>query len=282
MSAEFPYRVEINTVEHHYPAHRHNYVEISYVLEGRARELTGGRQRLIGPGTLSVILPHQIHEITVLDAGLLRLYNLCVGLDLFLDDSRARELFNSVLYRSDSQGFIGIDVPIESQPTVRTAFEAMADEGAERRPWSEVRVYALMIDLLVRAVRQRPATVPETVSSPGGPSESRIWDVVSYVYHNYTDDLSLAELAERFSISAPYLSARFRQTVGESYLSFLNGLRTDHALGLIRRGTLTLSQIADACGYNSYSSFSRMFRKHHGASPKAVRDAAEGESIQAR
>jgi AraC-like DNA-binding protein len=277
MSIDFPYHLEINVLDDRYPAHRHNYVELSYVIEGRARESVGGRSREIRPGSMTLVLPHHIHEIAVLSEVPLRLYNLCIGLDVFLDDTRARELFQAILYGWEYRNAFGLEVPGALQQRVTNTFDEMEREIREQLPWRRTRFYGLLIDLVVffvRRCRVSGITAEATRESSAPPSpDERIWDVVNYVYRHYRRDLHLGEIADRFAISVPYLSARFKQATGEPFVSFLNELRVNHALGLLRHGEMSLTEIAYSCGYNSYSSFSRMFKKIHGASPRAIRDA---------
>lgn len=92
--------------------------------------------------------------------------------------------------------------------------------------------------------------------------------LVDYVDHHYREkDLSLGRLAEVFSYTEKYLSSLFKRNMQVGFVSYLNSLRIQYANEQIRLGRLTISQIADACGYSDYAYFSRVFKKLTGRTP---------------
>jgi len=79
--------------------------------------------------------------------------------------------------------------------------------------------------------------------------------------------LSLQTLARRFGTNHAYLSRAINQGLGKNFSSFINGLRVEHAKGLIMRGEMTMIDIAMETGFGSKASFNRAFKIHAGINP---------------
>jgi len=53
-----------------------------------------------------------------------------------------------------------------------------------------------------------------------------------------------------------------------SPIDFLRSYRLRRAAEMLQEGSLSLAEIADRSGFNSYSYFSKSFKKHFGVTPK--------------
>ncbi len=76
--------------------------------------------------------------------------------------------------------------------------------------------------------------------------------------------IGLKELANRMSISESYLRARFRAETGMSLGQHLRRLRLQKAMSLLLQSELSISQIAERCGFDSIFAFSRSFHQFSG------------------
>jgi len=76
--------------------------------------------------------------------------------------------------------------------------------------------------------------------------------------------IGLKELSMRLGISESYLRARFRAETRISLGQHLRRLRLQKAMGLLLQSELSISQIAERCGFGSIYAFSRAFRKFTG------------------
>jgi mannose-6-phosphate isomerase-like protein (cupin superfamily) len=60
MHSSFPFHISLNHLEHGFPAHRHDFLEFSYVVEGMGTETVNGVAHRMEPGTFTFVLPYQI------------------------------------------------------------------------------------------------------------------------------------------------------------------------------------------------------------------------------
>ena len=88
-----------------------------------------------------------------------------------------------------------------------------------------------------------------------------------YIAAHLSEKICLAEIAEAVHLVPHYCSALFSKHEGMSIFDFINLQRIELAKNLIMSGTLTLSEIAEHCGFDDYNYFSRVFKKVSGTSP---------------
>jgi AraC-like DNA-binding protein len=74
----------------------------------------------------------------------------------------------------------------------------------------------------------------------------------------------LKKLADHLSISESHLRARFRRETGMSLGHHLRRLRLQKAMGLLLQSNLSITQVAERCGFDSIFTFSRSFRRFTG------------------
>jgi len=96
--------------------------------------------------------------------------------------------------------------------------------------------------------------------------------VEEYVQQNLGRDMALADIAAVAGLSPRQLSRGFRAATGQSLWQFVIECRVREATRMLaRRPALSLSYIAHACGFESYSQFIAAFRKIFGQLPSEYR-----------
>ncbi|GAA5126188.1 AraC family transcriptional regulator [Alloalcanivorax gelatiniphagus] len=87
----------------------------------------------------------------------------------------------------------------------------------------------------------------------------------------------LAEMAERLAVSARTLK-RHLQQAGLTYRELQDEVRYRRARKLLSDGTLSISEVAYALGYNDVANFSRAFKRWSGRTPGAYRGGGPGQA----
>ncbi len=104
----------------------------------------------------------------------------------------------------------------------------------------------------------------------GEPLPQPLEKAISYIQENYQEPIYLGSVAEACQVSTGYLSRLFSEHLETTFVNYLNSLRTDKALELLKRGDLNIKEIAFRTGYQDPNYFSRIFRKFKGCSPSEV------------
>ena len=109
----------------------------------------------------------------------------------------------------------------------------------------------------------------------GAGLDVRVRRALAILHQEPDGDLSLARLAVRCQTSVSRLTAAFRSAMGVSVHAYREHLRLARAERLLRHSRLSISAIAEACGYPDPFHFSRRFRRHAGMSPRVWRSQAQ-------
>ncbi len=104
----------------------------------------------------------------------------------------------------------------------------------------------------------------------GGHGQIARW-VLEYVEAHYQEKIRLADIAEEVHLSAPYLCTVFKNSTGESISGCINRIRIEHARILLQDPSLSLVQVANLCGFEEQSYFTKIFRSYTGVSPRKYR-----------
>lgn len=107
--------------------------------------------------------------------------------------------------------------------------------------------------------------------------EQKIYSVAGYIHAHYPEDLSLDSLAKHFCISASYLSHRFKQVTGFSVTDYIQMTRIRNVQALLINTKIPITEVAEPCGFNCFSQFNRVFRKHIGMSPSKYRKQSQSQ-----
>ena len=89
---------------------------------------------------------------------------------------------------------------------------------------------------------------------------------IRYVYNNYSEKLTLSEVAKIVNMNPSYFSRCFKKTTGIGLMDYVNNIRIKNAVSLISDTDMSLTEIAQACGFNNQSYFCRQFQKIIGCS----------------
>ena len=91
-------------------------------------------------------------------------------------------------------------------------------------------------------------------------------DVMNYIVSSYAEPLTMEKLAARFYVSRAKLAADFVTATGMTVKQYSTLVRMNVAHGMILGGA-SVSEAAQACGYNSMSNFTAAFTKLFGEVP---------------
>ena len=100
-----------------------------------------------------------------------------------------------------------------------------------------------------------------------------IRQIRAYIDHNYTNELTLQQLADHFHVSTYYLAHCFKHSYGYAPIQYVMRRRIGEAQTLLIDTSRSITDIALQVGYNSSSYFNKAFHKVTGLSPKQYRNA---------
>lgn len=92
-------------------------------------------------------------------------------------------------------------------------------------------------------------------------------EIIEYINKHLFEDISLDILSEKFYLSKVHLTRKFKSYVGTTIWEYISTKRLIKAKELLKGGKWP-TDVAEACGFNDYSTFYRAYKKKYGISPK--------------
>ncbi|RXZ81352.1 response regulator [Paenibacillaceae bacterium] len=88
---------------------------------------------------------------------------------------------------------------------------------------------------------------------------------------DYSQSLTLTDIADEIYLSVNYICAVFKRETGETINEYLTRLRVEEAKRLLRTTKLKVWEIAETLGYENHNYFSTLFKKQTGLKPQQYR-----------
>ena len=98
-------------------------------------------------------------------------------------------------------------------------------------------------------------------------SDDKISEVARYINENYKGKIKLSELCFLFGTNSTSLCNKFKDSFGETIISYVNKLKIKESKKLMRTGKYNLTEISSIVGFSSVHYFSRIFKQHEKISP---------------
>ena len=96
-------------------------------------------------------------------------------------------------------------------------------------------------------------------------------DVIKYIYENYTKELTINDVTEKFDITDTKLNKILMAYSGKRFIEFLNALKIDKACEMLLTTDKSVIDISFELGFNTVKTFNNNFSKLKNMSPTDFR-----------
>ena len=103
--------------------------------------------------------------------------------------------------------------------------------------------------------------------------DARLSELLAHLQQNYTQTITIAEMAGRAAMSERSLNRRFLETVGMSPSAWLASIRVNRARELLEEGDCPIERLTDLSGFGSPAALRHHFRRKLGISPDRLSPA---------
>ncbi|MEG2570388.1 MAG: AraC family transcriptional regulator, partial [Clostridia bacterium] len=100
-----------------------------------------------------------------------------------------------------------------------------------------------------------------------------ITSAIDYVNQNFTDDVSIEKAARVAMLSQSYFSYLFKSMTSKTFVEYLNELRIQEAMTLLKNTNKRVVDICFESGFKNVNHFNRTFKNYSGISPMQYRNA---------
>jgi AraC-like DNA-binding protein len=141
------------------------------------------------------------------------------------------------------------------------------------------RIVHLVALVLSECMRASSIRAPATSVTDAG-SGKLVDRAHRYIYAHVHTPFTVTHLARELGTSESNLRAVYRREIGASLGKSILSIRMLKAASYLAHSEMNITEIAEACGYESLFVFSRAFKQYHGVSPRLARKTglrAEGK-----
>lgn len=138
---------------------------------------------------------------------------------------------------------------------------------AERHDESSVAVITHLLNALILKFLRCEGEAELDEAPAAKVIDPKIYASIKYILNHYGERLSVKDLAAESNYSVNYFRKLFTEQTGVTPLNYITNIRLRMAAILLRSSDRTIVDVAEACGFNSLSSFNRCFRDQYGTTP---------------
>jgi len=148
---------------------------------------------------------------------------------------------------------------------VAEADKALPPDALSAR--ASLRQLAHLFDLCARPPQATGTVAPDAGVARGGLASWQLRRVFAHIENNLAQTIHIETLAQLTRLSDGHFCRAFKASVGETPHGYITRKRLEEAKMMMLTTTVTLSQIACACGMTDQAHLSRLFRQYVGETP---------------
>lgn len=233
--------------------HWHYDCEIVFVEQGQALVSVDGKKLFLTAGQGAFINSRRIHYIQAEQDSVLA----------FL-------LYDNKLTDGITDKYLLKNPLLNNLQEFAKIYDEISAEFKNKQVFYSQLVNQLVVSFVISIFRSDEAALEENNKQ----NNNMFWQLLEDVddkYAFYTFDKAVDFMA----LSAPYFSKKFHSVFGMTFSQYLNLVRVEKAIELMRNNVdnLSVTEIALLCGFDTIRNFNRVFVSITGYSPRRLPDS---------
>ena len=252
------------------PEHRHNFLEIVYIISGKCTHVIDGEKYPVSRGNLLFINYNRIHAISGEPDS--RYYNILIKPEFISENLTVPENAFALLQLADFEDFqktvnsqnCVVTFSGNERDKIETLILSLEKEVKEKNPGYRLALKSGLNLLLIMIFRKM--SLPLKIRFNGISEE-----LLEYIRANSSEKLTLGKLAKKCCYNPSYFSRVFKAYTGLSLTEYIKTVRIENACRLIETTDMKINDIFIEVGYSDKTRFFRDFKQLKSISPKEYR-----------
>lgn len=237
--------------------HSHDFYEILLFLQGDSSYIIEGNTYKLNPYDLIIQRKNEMHRVYHNSNAIYERAILSVEPEFF-EAFNCKELEEEFL-RQTNGSMNKIDAELCVSSGLYDAFLRLQKYSNNFKETYTPVVSAVITEILYLINNVKLFSKDDT-------SDSQLKSIISYINSNFTNEISLDELAEQFYISKYHLCRIFKEGTGITVYNYITNKRLMRVKELKNEGH-SMGESAMLAGFGNYSSFYRAHQKTYGYAP---------------
>jgi AraC-like DNA-binding protein len=281
LQIEYEHEIPINAFiwipdSYRKPLHYHTSLEIGCCISGEGEFFFGSKQYSVVPGDIFIVNHQERHIACSAE------HNPSTYLFLNFDPC--------LLLAEDERLLLPFSIPSERLQNLIPAasglarmilplMEGIRSELESKQEGYHMLVKGLLLQICAHLLRYYSSEIDPAAWRKLTASFSKFRLISDYMQDNFHQPLELSQLAETLQLSSSRVSRLFQEVLGRGFKDYLLLLRLAEARRLLVRTDMPVTEVCFASGFQSVSSFYRLFAKAEGVSPTVYRNKYSGIAI---
>ena len=242
--------------------HYHDFHKVIIFLSGKAAYHIEGKSYYLKPWDILLVNRHAIHKPEI-DFSVP--YERFV---LWIRDDLAQTALLRCFQKAIDRSFNLIRLDSGTQEKLKQLLYELEAALKDEKFGSDLLGTALFTQFMVYVNRifLEKQYIYDTRSYS---SDSQIEELLRYINHNLTEDLSIETLARKYYLSKYHMMRKFKEETGYTIHNYIVSKRLLLARTQIAEGTPVL-KAAQLSGFSDYTTFSRAYKKQFGSAPSQL------------
>ena len=253
------------------PWHRHDELELLYVVAGTVRVRVSGGAADLNEGDVLFVNERTFHMLSGSPVAHIR----SVVFDPRLVTGSGASVFahryiNPILHCDDLRFFIWRNGENEDATAMLQHLEAAIDAMEYEREGFEFTVREYLSQCLLLAGGHVGTGDGTRADADSSANRARV--MCEFIEHHYAEPIKVSDIAASAGVSERECQRCFQAAFAESPSRFLTVRRLAHAAYLLaNRPDLSVAEVARSVGISNASNFSQLFRRDYRCTPREYR-----------
>lgn len=256
------------------PVHKHEFIEMTYYIDGSETHTINGQQFKVEKGDLLVLGPHHEHSHVPEDhISYIRIFVKSDFMrDYIRDDQQSMELFflSSLSVELGEPEMVSPVIKFRGKEMLqikRIHEEMLTEYNTKLYEYETVLECSLKLILTKISRKIRIGEEQKWIREIGKVTPN----IVEYINNNYSEKVTVSDLAQKSFYTPSYFSRLFKESHGKSIKEYITEKRMQDVITLLCTTDLPVDKIAADIGYSNKNQFYKIFKKYTGQTPAQFR-----------
>ena len=210
---------------------------------------------MLNENSVFVIPPNTIHSTTFMsEIGDSRVFVFKISFELLDQYLNTEKLF---LSKGHSINDIPYCLSQYYAEITNTIFNKISYDGSDmmKTVSGVVKLFSILDDAIERDIKKENRNL-----------DRNILEIMQWTMENLSEPITVEMAAQKANYSKYYFCKMFKKATGSTYLKYLQLLRIEHAIELLKYGK-SITNCCYECGFSSLSHFVKLFKDKTGYTP---------------
>jgi len=264
-----------NVEPDNYPIHWHTALEIIVPLKSTYTVMIDNTPHTFSEGDIFITPPGTLHALVAPPSGerLIILFDYSLICNIKGMDSLLHSLHPFTLISKE-------EYP-DLNARLRFYLDEVSREYENNAPFTEAFIYAMMLRFFIDIGRTNfnaTTRFPGITSGKQHEYIEKFMNICNYITDHCAENISMEELSNLAGFSKFHFARLFKQFSGMSCYEYLLQKRVALAEQLLIQPDISITEAAMLSGFNSLSTFNRVFKAHKNCTPSEYKNLNRKEN----